>query len=205
MRDIAIALDSTGSMQQSWYHIKPVIEQARLGPDDKLMVVQYWDHSDPRVAYVTDLPGVIINPDGGGDEPEAVFDGLVVAGNLPWRTEAERFCILIGDAGPHCYYEGYPLYKVGPPRCQCGITLGGVAELFAYNQIKFFTHLVNTTIPAFIHPDTRRQLEQASKKIRSTTPAFQAFNEIAEACGGTFVDLLTDLPIFSLDTEDSTS
>ena len=45
----------------------------------------------------------------GGDDPETVYSGLMEAARLPWRTEAKKVIIVLGDAPPHDpeLYTGY--------------------------------------------------------------------------------------------------
>ncbi|MEM7347145.1 MAG: hypothetical protein AAF485_23135, partial [Chloroflexota bacterium] len=51
-----------------------------------------------------------LRPSGGGDAPEAVYDGLRVAcDTLSWRNYSRRIAILVGDAPPH-------------RNCLCGLT-----------------------------------------------------------------------------------
>ena len=54
---------------------------------------------------------------GGGDGPEAVFDGLIAATKLKWRKHAMRLAILLGDAPPHGYGWGGDRWPEG---CPCG-------------------------------------------------------------------------------------
>jgi Mg-chelatase subunit ChlD len=42
-----------------------------------------------------------INVGGGGDFPESVYSGLMTAIRFPWRTDAKKVIILMGDAPPH--------------------------------------------------------------------------------------------------------
>jgi hypothetical protein len=170
-------------MTSVWSQLIPKIATIPLDPDDKLTVVQYWDHCDQTVVAVSSHLGVSAIPSSGGDEPEAVFDGLAAAGNLPWRPEAERFAVLIGDAGPHWYYSkgAYGFPEESSPHCKCGLTLRGIAELFAYNQIKLFTHVTRNV--SFYNGE-------------GSIPTYEAFKDIAEACAGTFIATLEEIPLF---------
>lgn len=174
-------------MAPRWDQLIPKIAAIPLDPDDRLTIVQYWDHVDQTVVAVSSHLQVFAIPTSGGDEPEAVFDGLAAAGNLPWRPEAERVAVLIGDAGPHWYYskEAYGFPEESSPHCKCGLTLRGIAELFAYNQIKLFTHVVLRWGPYL-----------GSLGLVGEPIAYEAFKEIAEACGGTFVATLDEIPLF---------
>ena len=60
-----------------------------------------------------------LSPSGGGDAPEAVFDGLRAAGVQAWRTHSRRTAILIGAAPPH----GFATRGNTPHgECRCGLT-----------------------------------------------------------------------------------
>ena len=100
----------TGSTQ-------PVDVDVRLG------VVEYRDHppQDTMVFQVHPLVGDFraarkyldsLRASGGGDEPEAVFAGVVAAcRELSWRRHARRMAMLVGDAPPHgvgCRGDGFP-------------------------------------------------------------------------------------------------
>jgi hypothetical protein len=61
-----------------------------------------------------------VRPQGGGDGPEAVFDGIVAACNeLKWRRHALRLAVLVGDAPPHGIGSPGDAFADG---CPCGET-----------------------------------------------------------------------------------
>ena len=178
--DLAFVIDTTGSMQ-------PYIEEARAHArreaeriatsgdlDLRFAVVEYRDHPPQDTSFVTrvypfgDGPafeanlGVLV-AHGGGDQPEAVWDGLVAAGHLDWRAQADHLCFLIGDAPPHgCGLPGVSLAEGGP----CGLSPGGIVELFASKQIRLYAHSI--------------------AGIPQTT---QAFKGVAEATGGSCTEV----------------
>lgn len=39
--------------------------------------------------------------EGGGDEPEALLDGLYLATQLKWIREYDKYLFIIGDSPPH--------------------------------------------------------------------------------------------------------
>jgi Mg-chelatase subunit ChlD len=48
-----------------------------------------------------------LSADGGGDEPEMVFDAMKIAyGRFAWRKEAQQVMVLVGDAPPHPGFGG---------------------------------------------------------------------------------------------------
>lgn len=77
--------------------------------DVQLALVEYRDHPPQDSSFVTRVhdftPSVSRMREwlqeccaqGGGDEPEAVADGLNDALNLNWREKATKICILISD------------------------------------------------------------------------------------------------------------
>jgi DNA-directed RNA polymerase subunit RPC12/RpoP len=112
--DIIITFDSTGSMQGEIDQVKSrisrigsvlfsLIEKSRIG------ICTYRDHGD---AYVVDglpmtdnLAEVVlflekITASGGGDEPEAVEEGIRWATSQPFRRSARKVILLFGDAPP---------------------------------------------------------------------------------------------------------
>ena len=120
--DLCFVVDTTGSMS-------PFIGAARAalldtvealgatgGVDIHVGVVEYRDHPPQEHSFVTrhhaltgDLARMrqVINglkADGGGDHPEAVYDGVQEAALLTeWRAHSCRFIMLVGDAPPHGY------------------------------------------------------------------------------------------------------
>jgi hypothetical protein len=117
--DLAFVVDTTGSMghlldaaQRQMIEMIDALRRA-ASVDMQLGVVQYRDHppQDRMVYEAFDLTGDLaaakkyigrLRANGGGDECEAVFAGLVAAGNkLSWRVHARRIAVLVGDAPPH--------------------------------------------------------------------------------------------------------
>jgi len=69
-----------------------------------------------------------LHPEGGGDGPEAVFDGLRAAcEGLDWRPHARRLAILVGDAPPHGVDARGDAFPNG---CPCGLTLLDTTAIF---------------------------------------------------------------------------
>ena len=117
--DLVFVMDTTGSMrgelrdlQASLLGVIRVL--SRLAPTLQVGFVAYKDRGE---AYVTrafplspmdqrnarDIIGFVgqLTADGGGDDPEAVDEALVVAVDMPWRAEAQGRIIVIGDAPAH--------------------------------------------------------------------------------------------------------
>lgn len=113
--DYAFVIDTTGSMGTSINSVKAsatdiVNNIASKGYSWRASVIVYKDFGDVYVsrvdlAFSSDKTAVInainaITVDGGGDTPEAVFSGLMTSIKLPWRANATKSIILMGDAPP---------------------------------------------------------------------------------------------------------
>src|SRR5262245_11557751 len=125
--DVAIVVDSTGSMQNVIDEIKRRMDDLaatmqRLVPTARVGAVAYRDRDDDKVATAprqsenflvkwtdltfnvkkvqTFLDGIVA--EGGGDWPEAVKDGLECAmRQLKWRQDAKKVISLVGSSQPH--------------------------------------------------------------------------------------------------------
>jgi len=141
MFDLAFVVDTTGSMgsfindaKKSMIKIlKPISSNQNI--DLAVGVVEYKDHCD---AWVVKSRGITIDMaeaqrkinkltvGGGGDTPEAVFDGLDELVKLKWRKYSKRVGVLVGDAPPHGYAaRGSDSHPKG---CPCGLTLEKVTS-----------------------------------------------------------------------------
>lgn len=137
--DLCFVVDTTGSMQPfisaAQTALLDTIEtlSAKSGVDIQIGLVEYRDHPPQDMSFVTrhhqltsDLEKLrkVINglrADGGGDHPEAVYDGVNEAAVLTeWRAHSCRFILLVGDAPPHGY--------VAPQRAEAIVTEGPVAR-----------------------------------------------------------------------------
>lgn len=114
--DIAFVIDSTGSMADEIDQVKDnvsaLVQQiATIDPDYRLALVDYKDTPDEDSAYQsrldvdfsTDIPLFerqlnALEADGGGDEAESVYSGLMTALNLKWRPGSKKIVVQIGDA-----------------------------------------------------------------------------------------------------------
>jgi len=125
--DVAIVVDSTGSMQNVIDEIKRrmddlAVTMQRLVPTARVGAVAYRDRDDGKVATAPRqsedflvkwsdltfnvkkvqafLDGIVA--EGGGDWEEAVKDGLECAmRQLKWRQDAKKVIILVGSSPPH--------------------------------------------------------------------------------------------------------
>src|SRR6267143_1660406 len=108
-------------------------------PDVRFGIVAFRDRGD---AYVTkafsfsreiaDVQKTLrsLTAEGGGDEPEAVAEGLHAAVHeLEWdfSKDTARMIFLIGDAGPQQYRDGKDWRKVTSEAAEKGITISVIA------------------------------------------------------------------------------
>ena len=120
--DLCFVVDTTGSMQPfisaAQAALLDTVEAlgSKSGVDIRIGLIEYRDHPPQEMSFVTrhypltsDLKKVRkvidgLRADGGGDHPEAVYDGVNEAALLTeWRAHSCRFVLLVGDAPPHGY------------------------------------------------------------------------------------------------------
>ncbi|MBI2479227.1 MAG: VWA domain-containing protein [Planctomycetia bacterium] len=114
--DIVITFDSTGSMGGEIREVKEQIKRIggtllKMVPKARISICTYRDNGDeyvveglPLTSEITEIDEYLagISADGGGDEPEAVQEGLRWAvNNNQFRTNARKMLLLFGDAPPH--------------------------------------------------------------------------------------------------------
>lgn len=154
--DLAFVVDTTGSMgafinaarEQMVAMLKAITAEAGLPIDLQVGIVEYRDHppQDPSFVFqahpfTADLPLIqqTINqlaPSGGGDGPEAVFDGLRAAADvLLWRPHAQRLAVLVGDAPPHGVGGQGDGFAEG---CPCGLTLPATTALLEEKNVVLY-------------------------------------------------------------------
>jgi hypothetical protein len=153
--DLAFVVDTTGSMG-------PFIRAARhrmtamlwsltgggTAVSLRLWVVEYRDHPPQDPTFVarthpglTDLAqaqqviaGLRLGG-GGGDGPEAVYDGLAAACALAWRPHSRRLAVLVGDSPPHG--SGTPRDNF-PNGCPCGLTTERVTAMLEQQGVTLY-------------------------------------------------------------------
>jgi hypothetical protein len=136
--DLAFVVDTTGSMgpflhaaqRQMVSMIHGLVSAADVAM--RLGVVEYRDHppQDRLLTRAVDFTADLrageatiggLRHQGGGDGPEAVFDGVIAACNeLNWRPHARRLIVLVGDAPPHGVGAPGDAFRTG---CPCGQTI----------------------------------------------------------------------------------
>ena len=154
--DLAFVVDTTGSMgafiaaaRQQMIQVLAALAQSADTPIELRMgLVEYRDHppqessfvarAHPFTANLEEAQKVIdgLTPGGGGDRPEAVYDGLLAAGReLRWRPHSRRLVVLVGDAPPHG--EGAPgdAFAEG---CPCGATHDSVTAALEQGNLTLY-------------------------------------------------------------------
>lgn len=121
--DLAIVLDTTGSMGDELNYLKAeirgiseTIQQKFPEVKQRFALVLYRDQGDEYVTRSFDFTDsldtfhkqlAVQSANGGGDYPEAVHRGLEDALQLRWReAETARVLFLVGDAPPHPQHVG---------------------------------------------------------------------------------------------------
>ena len=117
--DVVICLDTTGSMKNDFVELRknlvPMLKEILGGSKYRIGMLLFKDYYEEYltkvVPYTTDLNQIQrtlngIDPRGGKDIPEAVYEGLYDAAvKFTWEAET-RLIILIGDAPPHIRQRG---------------------------------------------------------------------------------------------------
>ncbi len=142
--DLAFVVDTTGSMsgliqtakEQMVAMLTRLTQTAEIAVNIRLGVVEYRDHPPQERSFVYNVHPFTANMQdaqrminelelgGGGDLPEAVFDGILGAcRELQWREHARRLLVLVGDAPPHGVGTSGDSFAKG---CPCGETIESV-------------------------------------------------------------------------------
>ena len=192
--DLAFVVDTTGSMgpfiqaaqQQMTAMLYAVTQDSNIPIDLRVGIVEYRNHPPQDRSFVfrkykfrEDLKRIqrVINklsPDGGGDIPEAVYDGLQAAcDTLHWRDYSQRLAILIGDAPPH-------------PQCLCGLTSDSITALLEQNGIILYALGLRNSVQVSFSDLAQRtgglyfSAEQGNKAIQQVQTMLQAeFRDLA--------------------------
>lgn len=116
--DVVFVLDVTGSMQPYIEEAKRMVAEItkKIQDENKLDIrvalSVYRDHPPQDYSFVSKGHDFVpvdefaklldqYDASGGGDIPEAVYDGLNEVFGFSWRKGADRAVYLIGDAPPH--------------------------------------------------------------------------------------------------------
>lgn len=154
--DVAFIVDTTGSMgafiDAARQHMVAMLQRltstAATPVNLRAALVEFRDHPPQEFSFVTreygftsdlrEIQRIIakLKPDGGGDAPEAVLDGLNSAcRKLVWRPHSRRTAVLIGDAPPH----GWSSSANKPSgSCACGETIHTTTAAYEENLIVLY-------------------------------------------------------------------
>jgi hypothetical protein len=116
--DVAFVVDTTASMDDAIASVRENLALIRerlalTATDLRTALAEYKDEPDESSEYRSRLDTGFtadasafatavdrLDAVGGGDFPESVFSGLQLAIDLPWRPDAAKFVVLVGDAPP---------------------------------------------------------------------------------------------------------
>jgi Mg-chelatase subunit ChlD len=212
--DLAFVVDTTGSMgsliataRRQMIDMMRALSRA-ADVHMQLGVVEYRDHppQDQMVYRVHELTDNLskaqktiekLKADGGGDEPEAVLDGILAAcQKLDWRPGARRIAVLVGDAPPHglgSRSDGFP------GGCPCGETIQSVTAAAEEARVTLYALGLTRTVT-----------ESFTKLSRYTGGEFfaadqdqAAMAQVKEILGKEFGNLEFDRKVLSAWKEDS--
>jgi len=197
--DVVLVIDATDSMQfvidsVKARLIKLITSLRAMVPTSRIGIVAYRDKGDEFVTKWVDLSfstGKLqdfltnLRAGGGGDWPEAVYEGLEAAMNdLNWRRKSKRIIILVPGSSPHPETVGNVLRLAQNFQAQGGaLSVVDLAEkmhedferaLWRHNEGMMNVEFKPTPMPAFY------------QEFRNTMAS------IAQAGGGDFIPLKED-------------
>jgi len=197
--DIVLVIDASDSMQfvidtVKSRLIKLITSLRAMVPTSRIGIVAYRDKGDEFVTKWVDLSfstGKLqdflanLHSGGGGDWPEAVYDGLEVAVNdLNWRKKSKRIIILVPGSPPHPETVSNVLHLAQNFQAQGGVlSVLDLADkmhedferaLWKHSAALMNVEFKSTPLPAFY------------QEFRNT------MSSISQAGGGDFIPLTED-------------
>ncbi len=166
--DICFVIDTTGSMggfiNAAKAQLLKVLERLSANNDVNLLIglVEFRDHPPQDKSFVTRIYPLTVNlkkmqksinqlkPGGGGDAPEAVYQGVYDACNeMKWRKHSYRFVLLVGDAPPHAFAKWLKEVTGGTEKfashgdawsnqCPSGLDVYSVTAMAEQNRVKLY-------------------------------------------------------------------
>lgn len=197
--DVALVIDATDSMQFVADSLKSrllklIASLHKMVPTTRIGIVAYRDRGEEYVTKWVDLSFSTsklqdfvsnLQAGGGGDWPEAVFDGLEAAVNdLKWRKNSKRVIVLVAGSPPHPDTVSNVLGLAQNFQAQGGMV--SVLDM-AEKMHEDFERVVYRTSP---------QLTDKAFKPTPLPGFYQEFrntmSSIAKAGGGEFIPLTED-------------
>jgi len=212
--DLALVVDTTGSMgtfiQAAKAHLIALLARLSQAAEINLRVglVEYHDHPPqdtvltriyPFMASLNKMQQIIasLSADGGGDSPEAVYDGIADACHkLEWRKHARRLCVLVGDAPPHG--TGFPDDRF-PHGCPCGETIESIAALCEETDVTLYA----LGLTPHVEASFKRLAMMTGGAYYSASLASSAIEQIGKVLQAEFGNLALDRNVYMAAQEDA--
>jgi len=173
--DLIFVIDLTGSMGDDIDQVKKtalaILNTIKAAfPDFRVAIVGYRDWGDganmfkdvPFSSSFDEITSAInsLSCGGGGDEPEAVLEGLLRALRMPWRNGCNKQIILMGDAPPH------PKISQGP---DAGKTAADVAKLAEEVDPAVINTILVSKSPGSFSDEAKKAFEDISARTKGTS------------------------------------
>ena len=203
--DVALVVDSTGSMQHVIDEMKRRLDDLtatmqRLVPTARIGAVAFRDRDDKKIATAprrsedfvikwsdlsfngkkvqTFLDGIVA--EGGGDWEEAVKDGLETAmRQLKWRTDAKKVIILVGSSPPHAD-DGAAIRRL----IEEWRAKNGVVSTVDVSQLLHEEH--ERKVYRWLHGEDPKEISPLPEFYKDVQ---QSFGDMARAGGGEMIAL----------------
>jgi hypothetical protein len=205
-RDFVFVIDTTQSMNDNLADLKMASNNIvngllQSGDDVRIAVVDYRDFPQSPYGSPGDYAARLVlnfsadtaqianainslTTGDGNNWPESVFSGLMTGIELPWRSEAERAVILMGDAPPH------------DPEPFTGYTSNSViAAVRASSGTSTLMETLNGVGRASVRIHTVEVEEPTATRNDDPQPAFE---RLANETGGTFFRVTPDTTVTSM-------
>lgn len=202
--DVVFVVDVTGSMgpfieEAKQKMISQIREISQKGLDVQFSLIEYRDHPPQDTTFTTKTHAFTddqtkmqreverMSASGGGDRPEAMYDGVVAAvRGLSWRPYSDRQIFLIADSPPHspclCGLKSYEVIK----ELQGGnIVLNAFSIEAAPDTGNYMRELTNATNGLFEEGTARESFGYVEHIYTNTALAMDdahTYNAVFTAC-----------------------
>jgi len=197
--DVVLVIDATDSMQFVTDSLKArllklIVSLQKMVPTTRIGIVAYRDKGEEYVTRWVDLSFSTsklqdfvsnLRAGGGGDWPEAVYDGLEVAiSDMKWRKNSKRVIILVPGSPPHPETVSNILQLAQNFQAQGGVL--SVLDL-ADKMHEDFERALHRTSDGLINAEFKpTPLPAFYQEFRNT------MSSVAKAGGGDFIPLTED-------------